>query len=277
MNFNDLTENEIKIIKELYLNTNHSFSKKMELIGNYIQKSPRTVRYWLQNLGITIKNDDRINNENRILIIGDLHAPFIKEGYFEFCWDMFHRYDCNQVIFTGDVIDNHYSSFHPTDPDGHSAAKELELAVDVIKNDWYKAFPNALVCLGNHDQISDRKAFSAGLSNKWIKNIGEVLETPGWTFDESHYIGDVMFVHGTGMKARNRMITDVTSVVQGHYHSEGYIHHSVGINHKMFAMQVGCGIDRTKYAFAYGKEFPKPHINVGIIIYGTPLLHYMPM
>ena len=39
--------------------------------------------------------------------------------------------------------DNHFQSFHSTDPDGHSAAKELEMAKDKIGL-WYKTFPYVL-------------------------------------------------------------------------------------------------------------------------------------
>ena len=56
--------------------------------------------------------------ERRILVIGDLHAPFTLTGYLEFCENIYAKYNCNQTIFIGDIIDNHYSSFHTTDPDG---------------------------------------------------------------------------------------------------------------------------------------------------------------
>ena len=56
--------------------------------------------------------------ERRILVIGDLHAPFTLDGYFEHCKETYANYNCNQVVFIGDIIDNHYSSFHTADPDG---------------------------------------------------------------------------------------------------------------------------------------------------------------
>ena len=56
--------------------------------------------------------------ERRILVIGDIHSPFELEGYLQFCKDTYANYNCNQVIFIGDIIDNHASSFHISDPDG---------------------------------------------------------------------------------------------------------------------------------------------------------------
>ena len=104
---------------------------------------------------------DFINNrERRILVIGDIHAPFTLPEYLDFCKEMYARHNCNQVIFIGDIIDNHYSSFHATDPDGMGGGDELDLAIKHVKK-WSKAFPKADVCIGNHDRIIMRKAFDS--------------------------------------------------------------------------------------------------------------------
>jgi hypothetical protein len=213
---------------------------------------------------------------NRVLVIGDLHEPFSKSGYLEHCVNTYEKYNCNTVVFIGDIIDMHYSSFHPTDPDGHSAAKELELAKTNIKK-WYEAFPKAMVCLGNHDLIPDRKAFNAGLSKLWVRDVSDVLEVPNWEFGEHFIIDGVKYTHGTNRKARQRVKDDFISIVQGHYHSESYIEFFVGESFKIFAMQLGCGVDRTAYAMAYGKEFKKMHVNCGVVLESgeLPILEYM--
>jgi len=56
--------------------------------------------------------------EERVLVIGDIHEPFCLKGYLEFCISVYNNYSCNRVVFIGDVIDNHYSSYHETDADG---------------------------------------------------------------------------------------------------------------------------------------------------------------
>ena len=84
---------------------------------------------------------DYINKqERRILVIGDIHAPFTLDGYLEFCKDTYAKYNCNQVVFIGDIIDNHYASFHTSDPDGMGGGDELDIAVEVVK-EWANAFP----------------------------------------------------------------------------------------------------------------------------------------
>ena len=211
-----------------------------------------------------------------MLVIGDLHAPFIIEGYLEFCKSLRKKYRCDEVIFTGDIIDNHYSSYHETDPDGMSAIDELMLAKKQISR-WYSNFPDAKVILGNHDRIIARQAFSSGVSRSWVKTLPEVLETPTWEFADSFIINDVLYCHGEGRSAKTRASADLISVVQGHWHTEGYVQYFVGRKFKIFAVQVGCGIDAKKYAFTYGKNFKKPHISAAVILdNGTlPILEYM--
>lgn len=227
----------------------------------------------LSKLGISNKLPD--GDGERVLLIGDTHEPFTREGYLQFCVEMYNKWNCTKVVFAGDILDNHFSSYHETDPDGHAAGTELALAKEHVKM-WHDTFPNAKVCIGNHDAIPNRKAMTAGISSRWIKTPEDVLETPTWEFGESFIIDGVLYNHGTGRKARQRARQDMISVAQGHYHSESYVEWFVGKRDKIFALQVGCGMDDRSFASAYGKHFQKMHINVGIILYGkTPFLEYM--
>jgi hypothetical protein len=53
------------------------------------------------------------------------------------------------LFFIGDIIDNHYSSYHESDPDGYSAGEELDRAIDMIKIGIELSI--ATVIIGNHD------------------------------------------------------------------------------------------------------------------------------
>lgn len=209
-----------------------------------------------------------------VLVIGDLHEPFCLDGYLEHCIETYNKYKCNEVVFIGDIIDNHASSYHETDPDGHSAGQELKMAIQRIKQ-WYSAFPKATVIIGNHDRLIMRKAYSSGLSKMWIKDYAEVLGTPGWNFTDSIEIDNVLYIHGEGGTARARVRRDLQSIVQGHLHSQAYIDWCVGAKFKLFGAQVGCGIDHRTYAMAYGKEGPKPAIACMVVLNGTTPIHSM--
>lgn len=217
---------------------------------------------------------DYINkSERRILVIGDIHAPFTLDGYLEFCEEMYARYNCNQVIFIGDIIDNHYASFHATDPDGMGGGDELDVAIEHVKM-WSNAFPVADVCIGNHDRIIMRKAFDSQIPSRWIKSYNEVLGT-NWNWVEHVVYDDVQYIHGEGGTARTKSKNDMMSTVQGHIHTQAYVEWSVGKMFKIFGMQVGCGIDSKSYAAAYAKNFKKQAIGCGVVIGGHTAINCM--
>lgn len=206
----------------------------------------------------------------RVLVVGDLHEPFCLDGYLEFCKEQYDIYSCNRVIFIGDVVDNHYSSYHEPDPDGFSGGDELALAIFKLKK-WYETFPEADWIIGNHDRLIGRKALTAGISKRWVRDYNQVLEVPKWKMHERLVIGDIQYIHGEGGTARVRSKNDLMSTVQGHLHTDAYTHYWVGANYKIFGMQVGCGIDAKSYAMAYAKNFKKPAIGCGVVLNGQPL------
>ncbi len=205
--------------------------------------------------------------ENRVLVIGDLHAPFILDGYLDFCLEQYYNYNCNKIVFIGDVVDNHFSSYHETDSDGLGGGEELDAAVDQLRP-WYEHFPNADVLIGNHDRMVSRKAQTSAIPRKWIKSYQEVLEVPNWRFIEELFIDDVNYNHGEGSKAHIKARKNMQSTVQGHHHTDCYTMWFVGAKEKIFGMQVGCGVDRKAYAMAYAKNHPRQVIGCGIVIGG---------
>ncbi len=209
---------------------------------------------------------------SRVLVIGDLHAPFTLTGYLEHCIDVYRRYNCNTVVFIGDIIDNHYASYHETDPNGLSGGDELSLAVKQI-TPWYEAFPNATVIVGNHDRMIQRKAFSSSVPREWIKPYNDVLGTPTWEWMDRLVIDDVQYIHGEGGTARTRCRADLMSTVQGHLHTQCYTDWVVGANFKVFGTQVGCGIDFGAYAMAYAKRGKKPAIGCAVVIDGKTCIN----
>jgi len=208
------------------------------------------------------------NDERRILVIGDIHEPFCKEGYLEFCKKTYREHNCNQVVFIGDIIDSHYSSYHETDTEALGASNELELAIEKIKL-WYKAFPDADVTIGNHDRMVMRKAQSSGVPQKWIKEFSEVLETPGWNYVTDVYYDGVRYVHGD-KSGKPHMATkrDMVSTVSGHFHTEMGVQWFFGKTRAIFSMAVGCGIDSSSYAMGYMQGGKKEAVGVGVIVGG---------
>ena len=207
----------------------------------------------------------REKSVRNVLCIGDLHEPFCLDAYLDWCAKQYQIYQCNQVIFIGDIIDNHYSSYHETCADGMGGAEELELSIKRIAR-WHKVFPKATVIIGNHDRMIMRKSQTSAIPSKWIKSYKEVLEVPQWDFLERYELNDVQYIHGEAGTARTKCRADMMNTVQGHLHTQCYTENYVGAKYRIYGMQVGCGIDFKSYGMAYAKAGKKPAIACGVIL-----------
>jgi len=205
------------------------------------------------------------DESNRVLVIGDLHEPFCLDGYLYFCIEQKEKFNCNKIVFIGDVIDNHFSSYHETDANGLGGSDELEFAIKKIAR-WRDAFPVATVIIGNHDRIIMRKAQTSSVPTKWIREYKDVLEVDQWDFVDRIVIDDVQYIHGEAGTARTKCKSDMMSTVQGHLHTQAYTEWVVGQKFKVFGTQVGCGIDHNSYAMAYAKRGKKPAIGCVVVL-----------
>ena len=243
-----------------------------------ILESQKNNRYRLKPHEIVALQKMRESENRNVLVIGDLHEPFCLDGYLDWCIEQYYTYKCTEVIFIGDVIDNHFSSYHETSADGMGGADELEFAIKRISR-WRNAFPNATVLIGNHDRIIMRKAQTSAIPSKWIKSYKEVLETPDWNFVERYEVDNVQYIHGEGGTARTKCRADMMNTVQGHLHTQCYTEHFVGKNFRVFGTQVGCGINHKAYAMAYAKYGKRPAVGCAIVLNNgkTPLNLLMPL
>ncbi len=226
---------------------------------------PKNNRYRLKPHEIVALKKMRETETRNILVIGDLHEPFCLDGYLDFCLEQYETFNCNQVIFIGDILDNHAFSYHEPDPDGMSAGNELDLAIKKVQK-WYDAFPYADVTIGNHDRMCSRKRFTAGIPSAWIKTYNEVLGTPNWNWVESIIYDDVLYEHGEGGQAQSKAKNNLMSSVCGHTHTEAYTRWYVGKRFRVFGMQVGCGVNSKSYAAAYAKNYKKQAIGCGVVL-----------
>lgn len=267
------------ISKYLGIHTNLNHSKLADVIhtaGELSSLSHRQLRKYIAD----VREEVEGLVSGNILFVGDLHSPFILEGYLEFNKHLYVKHNCSRVIFIGDLLDQHAMSFHTTDPDGFSAGHELDYAIDQIKP-WYEAFPVTDVMMGNHDFRIQRQAKGAGLPKRVLRPYKEVIEAPeGWTFHNNDLdIGNnILVTHGSIGDAITRAKDSRQSVIQGHLHTKAYVEWAVSNKDKIFGMQVGCGIDRSSYAMAYAADnAKKPVIASGLLIDGgkLPLVELM--
>jgi predicted phosphodiesterase len=202
--------------------------------------------------------------QDHILVIGDTHLPFEHRYYLDFCVEIKNRVKCARVVHIGDLVDNHSISYHEHDPNGKSPQDEMK-EVDIHLQRWFKAFPEIMLCRGNHDRLVDRKGRTAGLPERAFKQFRDIWNLPDkWRDDFSFEIDNVRYTHGTGLSGDYAHIKAASanrqSTVIGHTHHSLAGDYLVSEKDRIFGVNVGCGIDRRTYAFEYGRDFIKKQV-----------------
>ena len=215
----------------------------------------------------------------KILAIGDTHLPWCRKGYLEFCCDLYDEWDCDAVIFLGDIVDLHAISFHQKEPDCPGALEEYTSAKSAVAN-FYNAFPVAKVCIGNHDERVIRRAKSVDIPEIFLKSYSEIWNTPEWDWQHDHIIDDVYYYHGTGQggiyPAANAVRKLLMSAVLGHNHAASGVKYYANPQRRIFACDTGCGIDDKQMAFAYGRHNKQRSIiSAAVVIDGVPYVEPM--
>lgn len=168
------------------------------------------------------------------------------------------------------MVDFHAISFHEHNPNGLSALDEMN-EVDKHLKKWKECFPQMFICRGNHDRLPTRKATFNGMPDRVMKSFREIWNFPiGWQDDFTWEFYGVRFMHGTGFSGQNAHIkaaeANRQSTVIGHVHSVGAVNYLTSERDRIFAMNVGSGIDRKSYAFNYGRDLPKkPFLGCGVV------------
>lgn len=211
------------------------------------------------------------------LVIGDLHCPFMHQDAYAFLKAVKAKYKPDEVIFMGDEVDAHATSYHEHDPDLPSAGDELKKAIKQLEP-LYKLFPKATVIESNHGSLVYRKALTAGLPSAVIKGYRDILQAPkGWTWKFDHLIstclGDVYFHHGKSGTHEKLSKNMAMSAVQGHFHNKFYISYWSSPNALYWDANAGCLVDNKSRAMSYGRNnLQKPIVGCLVIANGIPQL-----
>jgi predicted phosphodiesterase len=215
----------------------------------------------------------------RVLAVSDLHIPFEHKDAFKFIKHNYNEYDCNEIVFMGDMFDVYSISRYTKSPDSLNVSDEFKRAKDSVKT-WVKEFPKAKCLIGNHEARINKRLTENGIPREFIKSFNELFGLPKeWIWGHEFIINDVHYLHGNrdGIYSHVNIARDMRrSVVTGHTHTSGGIHYLSNYADCIFALNVGCLIDQTTYAFNYSAEQSrKAVLGSGIVINNIP--HFIPL
>lgn len=218
-----------------------------------------------------------MNNKgkHRVLVISDTQEPFGHRDAIPFLKWAKKKYSPDLIVHVGDEMDFHALGDWDHDPDGYSAGDELKAGLERMQ-EYYALFPKVFACRSNHTDRPLRKAFKAGIPSAFMRSYAEFLQAPkGWVWADQHKIDGVVYEHGEGFSGAMGALKCATKngepTVIGHIHSHAGIMYSANAKDIIFGFNVGCLIDRHKYAFKYGKNLVnKPLLGIGLVDKGIP-------
>lgn len=212
---------------------------------------------------------------SRVLVIPDLHIPFVHKKALDFCCRLRDKYKCDTIVQLGDLFDQYAVSRYPKDPDAMTTREEFTKS-NIIASRWVKEFPKMTITIGNHCVRLFKRIRDAGIpSNMLIKSFNTLWNLPDtWKWVDRFKKDGVTFIHGakSGEYAHANTARDNRcNTVIGHTHSTGGVHYTSSFENTIFGMNCGCLIDDKTYAFAYANELTRrPVLGAGIVIDGKP-------
>lgn len=217
---------------------------------------------------------------SRTLFIGDVHEWVTHPGYRAFCRDIRDKYRTQRTVFMGDIADWHSISRHPKHPDAPSSKAEYQITRRQILK-WHRDFPHAVVCIGNHDDRVIAQAASVNIPEALVRKYNETWGTTTWRWVYDLVIDGVYVFHGTEQSgihpAFNTMKTMCMPVIMGHIHTAAGIKWLANPRKRLFAMDVGCGVDDKAAAMLYGRHMKRKSILAcGVMVDGHPYHELMP-
>jgi len=246
---------------------------------NKVKKEKELSREDMKKLSNT--DTPTIIYENEVVgVIGDCHFPFCREGYLEFCYNIFKKEGVTTIANIGDLVDFHALSRFQSDPYAEDGVTEYEKALKNVQRfkKIFKEWDKKFITLGNHDRIPIRQAATLGLPGFMVRSFKELFQLDDWEICTSKTIDGTEYRHGE--KCTSTLLTAQRirkNLVCGHSHSKADIQTHANCDSLIWGMHIGCGVDDKKLAFAYGKdEVHKSVISCATIHLGIrPQLHFM--
>lgn len=211
------------------------------------------------------------------IIISDTHFPYQHKDTIAFLGAIKDCYSIKIAKHSGDLTDNHFSSYHEIEPGTLSGQDELKESIKVIKQ-LEELFPELTVVEGNHDALTKRKAKTAGIPEEHIRHPNELYGV-NWDWVEKDFFvvnknNNCLLSHSLSGNTLGNARQFSHSSIQGHHHSLFGIEYFGDSNTLRWAMTVGCLINDHSPAFRYNKRsvLKRPIIGCGAIIDDMPIL-----
>ena len=230
-----------------------------------------------------IKTKEVKGEHKKILVISDIHFPVEHRDTLDFLYDLKQKWKPDLCVQIGDIVDLHNFSRYKKEPSFISPADEIKKGMEKIQS-MQQVFPDLIMVMGNHDvRIKDR-AKEVGIPDTCLKDFRDIYEihSKGWSFCDVLRLNwkderkRVLMIHGKSKKPLKIATTEGCNYVQGHFHENPCVEYEANSHKLLWAMNVGCLVDRKHICFGYSNiNLRKFILGVGLIENNMP--KYSPM
>ncbi len=214
---------------------------------------------------------------NNTIIVSDTHFPYEHRDAFEFLTAIRDEYAIEVNKHSGDMCDNHSTSFHELEYGTLSAEEEFKQSRHKVKR-LEEIFPDLTVVLGNHCKLSARKAKAAGIPETHLAGYNAVYGVD-WNWCDKDYFKidryqSCLLSHSQSSSTLNNAKSHSHCTIQGHHHGVFGIEYFADTEMLRWAMTVGCLVNPGSPAFNYarGATTKRPILGSGAIIESRPIL-----
>lgn len=269
----------------------HNYQTLYAKLGTYAEVArfcgvnESTVRRALQRKqGAALSGVENIEVSERILFIGDVHAPAEHPDYLAFLVAVRDKYKLDTAISVGDFIDFHAMSYHESDPDLPGPGDELDEGAERLQA-YAAEFPKLSITTGNHCNIPARKALTNGLPKAFLRGYNELFNLPDTWFWTTRPLGftlecgvavAVQHAVSPSLEAGRKNLRD-SALVQGHHHFTAGVAWASAPRHQLFFLSCGCGVNPAHPAMAYADKgvLKMPCLGCGMLLNGDA--RFVPM
>lgn len=202
------------------------------------------------------KSPIRSKEYPKILILGDLHFPFINQKALEACYEFSEINNPEYIVQIGDLFDMYSHSKFPRSHNVFLPKEEESKARKMAEVMWSKFKGKKIQICGNHDYRPLKRALETmPTMEHWIeKYLKELLTFDGveTVFDprEEYKISDISFIHGHLNGIGKHRDHFMGNTVVGHSHTAGVSYRQ--INEKIiWEMNVGYLGDQYSRGLSY--------------------------
>jgi len=211
------------------------------------------------------------------LIISDTHAPFHHRDTLPFLDALVDHWGIEDAKHTGDIVDNHFGSFHDVEH-GTMSAKDEHIQAKKFVKKLEERFPSLTVVLGNHDILAERKATKAGIMMEHLNDYNSRYDV-NWNWVEDDFFkvdqyNHCLLTHSIGSGTLNNATKFSHCSIQGHHHSKYGLEYFADNQILRWSITSGCLIDQKSPAFNYARKavLARAIIGCAVIVNNTPIM-----